>query len=94
MGFRAGRHQAGKIYFILADVFGKIIERVDCTKNFDRLKVRGIACRCLFLSGAGTLVLNPLGNLTTDEIDAGKDYLTVMRENLVNLQKALEVAES
>jgi zinc transport system substrate-binding protein len=45
-------------------------------------------------AGAGTLVLNPLGNLTTDEIDAGKDYLTVMRENLVNLQKALEVAES
>ncbi len=45
-------------------------------------------------TGARTLVLNPLGSLTTDEINAGKDYLTVMRENLVNLQKALEVVES
>ena len=44
-------------------------------------------------TGAETLVLNPLGNLTAEEINAGKDYLTVMRENLVNLQKALEVVE-
>lgn len=42
-------------------------------------------------SGAGTLVLNPAAGLTTDELQAGKDYLSVMRENLTNLKKALEV---
>ncbi|MCL6479077.1 MAG: metal ABC transporter substrate-binding protein [Peptococcaceae bacterium] len=42
-------------------------------------------------AGVGTLVLNPAGGLTPEEIKAGKDYLSVMRENLVNLQKALEV---
>lgn len=42
-------------------------------------------------SGAETLILNPAAGLTTDELQAGKDYLTIMRENLANLQKALEV---
>ncbi|MCL6634366.1 MAG: metal ABC transporter substrate-binding protein [Peptococcaceae bacterium] len=42
-------------------------------------------------AGAETLVLNPVGGLTRDEMTAGKDYLSVMRENLANLQKALEV---
>ena len=44
-------------------------------------------------AGAQTLVLNPVENLTPDEIKAGKDYLAVMRENLHNLQKALEVEQ-
>lgn len=41
--------------------------------------------------GAETLVLNPVDGLSQEELKAGKDYLSVMRENLVNLQKALEV---
>jgi zinc transport system substrate-binding protein len=39
--------------------------------------------------GAGTAVLNPIGGLTTEEIKDGKDYITIMEENLKVLQKAL-----
>lgn len=42
--------------------------------------------------GAETEVLNPLEGLTRDEIRAGKDYITVMEENLANLKKALEAS--
>ncbi len=41
-------------------------------------------------TGAGLLVLNPLENLTAEEMKQGKDYLSVMRENLANLAKALQ----
>jgi len=40
--------------------------------------------------GAGTLVLNPLEGLTEAETKAGKDYFAIMRQNLANLQTALE----
>jgi zinc transport system substrate-binding protein len=40
--------------------------------------------------GAGTLVLNPLGGLTKEEMEAGKTYISVMEENLRNLRLALE----
>ncbi len=40
-------------------------------------------------TGAGLLVLNPFESLTADEIKQGKDYLSVMRDNLANLKKAL-----
>lgn len=40
--------------------------------------------------GAKTLVLNPLEGLTGDEIKQGKNYFTVMEDNLKNLQTALE----
>lgn len=40
--------------------------------------------------GARTLVLNPLEGLTKDEVAAGKDYLSLMRENLQNLRTGLE----
>lgn len=39
--------------------------------------------------GAQTSVLNPIGNLTQKEIQQGKNYLTVMQENLETLKKAL-----
>jgi zinc transport system substrate-binding protein len=41
-------------------------------------------------TGAQTLVLNPLEGLTKTEITQGKDYFTVMQDNLTNLQTALE----
>ncbi|SMC32698.1 metal ABC transporter substrate-binding protein [Sporomusa malonica] len=41
-------------------------------------------------TGAGLLVLNPLENLTAEEIKQGKNYVSVMRENLSNLDKALQ----
>lgn len=39
-------------------------------------------------TGASTDMLNPLEGLTEEEIAAGKDYLSVMRENLESLKKA------
>lgn len=39
--------------------------------------------------GAQTLVLNPLEGLTEEEMAAGKNYLSIMRENLVNLRTAM-----
>lgn len=40
--------------------------------------------------GAQTLLLNPIGGLTEDEINSGKDYFTEMRSNLANLKIALQ----
>jgi zinc transport system substrate-binding protein len=39
--------------------------------------------------GAKTLVLNPLEGLTQKEQADGKNYISIMRENLSNLQTAL-----
>ncbi|HPL53708.1 MAG TPA: metal ABC transporter substrate-binding protein [Bacillota bacterium] len=39
--------------------------------------------------GAGTLVLNDAAGLGEEDIKSGKDYITVMYENLENLKKAL-----
>ncbi|MEN6412328.1 MAG: zinc ABC transporter substrate-binding protein [Veillonellales bacterium] len=41
-------------------------------------------------TGAGLLVLNPVESLSAEEMKQGKNYLSIMRENLVNLQTALE----
>lgn len=41
-------------------------------------------------TGAKTLVLNPLEGLTNEEISQGKNYISVMQDNLKNLQAALE----
>ncbi|MEG6584200.1 metal ABC transporter substrate-binding protein [Dendrosporobacter sp. 1207_IL3150] len=41
-------------------------------------------------TGAGLLVLNPIESLTEDEIKQGKSYITIMKENLINLKKALD----
>jgi zinc transport system substrate-binding protein len=40
-------------------------------------------------AGATTAELNPLEGLTEDELDAGADYFSVMRDNLATLQEAL-----
>lgn len=40
--------------------------------------------------GASTLVFNPLEGLTDEEKGAGKDYFSIMEENLANLKLALE----
>lgn len=41
-------------------------------------------------SGAKTLTLNPLEGLTNEEIAAGGNYISVMKDNLPNLRTALE----
>ncbi|CUH96475.1 putative zinc transport system zinc-binding lipoprotein AdcA [Propionispora sp. 2/2-37] len=40
-------------------------------------------------TGAGLLVLNPVESLGEQEMQEGKTYLSIMRENLANLEKAL-----
>lgn len=40
-------------------------------------------------TGAGLLVLNPIESLTAEEVKQGKNYLSIMKENLENLKKAL-----
>lgn len=40
-------------------------------------------------AGAKTAVLNPLEGLSQDELDEGKNYFSVMRENLAILRQAL-----
>jgi zinc transport system substrate-binding protein len=40
--------------------------------------------------GAKTLVLNPIEGLTSDEMTQGKNYVTMMQENLANLRIALQ----
>jgi zinc transport system substrate-binding protein len=39
--------------------------------------------------GAQTLVFNPLEGLTDEQVADGKDYLTIMYENLSNLERAM-----
>lgn len=41
-------------------------------------------------TGAELLVLNPIENLTEEEMKQGKNYLSIMKENLANLEKALK----
>lgn len=43
-------------------------------------------------AGVSTAVLNPLEGLTREEVDAGEDYVSVMRENLETLRRALGCA--
>ncbi len=40
--------------------------------------------------GARILVLNPIEGLTDEELKQGRDYLTIMDENLLNLMQGLE----
>lgn len=40
--------------------------------------------------GAGLLVFNPVGGLTSEEIQSGEDYFSIMRRNLESLKTALE----
>lgn len=39
--------------------------------------------------GAQTLIFNPLEGLTGEELAAGKNYISIMEENLINLRTAL-----
>ena len=41
-------------------------------------------------TGAKAMVLDPIEGLTKDEIQSGQNYLTIMRQNLNNLQIALQ----
>lgn len=57
---------------------------------FESLAIPKLADTLASEVGAKTLVLNPIEGLTEDEIYQGKDYFSVMRDNLANLQTALQ----
>jgi zinc transport system substrate-binding protein len=59
---------------------------------FETLVSPDIADTLASETGAQTAVLNPLEGLTDEQIDAGADYFSVMRENLAALQTALGAA--
>ncbi|MBM3281612.1 MAG: ABC transporter substrate-binding protein [Candidatus Harrisonbacteria bacterium] len=44
--------------------------------------------------GAKTLVMNPMEGLTQEELKAGGNYLSIMRQNLQNIRTALSCATS
>lgn len=56
---------------------------------FDKMVTPKIADAIAKSAGAETEVLNPIASLSTDDIKAGKDYFSAMRENLEALKKAL-----
>jgi zinc transport system substrate-binding protein len=59
---------------------------------FETLVSPDIADTLAAETGAQSAVLNPLEGLTEEQVDAGADYFTVMRENLATLQTALGAA--
>lgn len=56
---------------------------------FDKMVSPKVADAIAKSAEAKTEVLNPIASLSTDDIKAGKDYFSVMRENLEALRKAL-----
>lgn len=57
---------------------------------FESLVSPKLAETVAYETGAKTLVLNPIEGLTPEEVELGKNYLTIMRDNLQNLKVALE----
>lgn len=76
----------------MAEVAHYVEEQQIGTIFFETLVSPDIADTLAAETGAETAVLNPLEGLTEEQIDAGADYFTVMRENLATLQTALGAA--
>ena len=74
----------------LEEVVEHVRESGATTIFFETLVSPRIAETVARETGARTAVLNPLEGLTGEEIDAGADYLSVMRDNLATLRAALE----
>jgi zinc transport system substrate-binding protein len=79
---------------------GRIAELVDLAKKedmryifFETLVSPKVAETIAREIGAETLVFDPIEGLSDEDISAGKNYFSVMRENLANLMKALECAK-
>ncbi len=70
----------------LADLIG---EEGVTTVFYETLVAPDVAETLAREAGVDTAVLNPLEGLTQDDIEAGKDYAAVMRDNLAALTGAL-----
>jgi zinc transport system substrate-binding protein len=71
----------------------RVIERVRQTGAttifFETLVSPRLAETVARETGAGTAVLNPIEGLTDEQATSGEDYLSLMRENLASLRRAL-----
>jgi zinc transport system substrate-binding protein len=74
----------------------KIAELIEICKSndikyifFESLSSPKIAEALAKEIGAQTLVLDPIGSLTAEQIKSGEDYFSLMRKNLDNLVKAM-----
>lgn len=70
----------------------EVREEAATTVFFETLVSPDLARTVAAEAGATTAVLNPLEGLTEDEVDAGADYFSVMRDNLAALRTALGCA--
>lgn len=61
-----------------------------CTVFFEELVSPKVAETIAREIGADTQVLNPLEGLSEEQLEAGEDYMSVMRDNLEVLQNALK----
>jgi zinc transport system substrate-binding protein len=77
----------------LEDVIDRVRDTGATTVFFETLVSPRLAETVARETGADTAVLNPLEGLTEEELDAGEDYLSEMRDNLDALRKALECAQ-
>jgi zinc transport system substrate-binding protein len=73
----------------LRELVEEVRERGATTVFFETLVSPRLAETVAREVGADTAVLNPLEGLTEDEIAAGADYFSVMRNNLAALRQAL-----
>ena len=73
----------------LAELADLIEERGVTTVFYETLVSADVADTLAREAGVGTAVLNPLEGLSDDEVEAGKDYAAVMRDNLSSLRSAL-----
>jgi zinc transport system substrate-binding protein len=75
------------------DDLAKLVEAKGVTTIFTETLVSPKVAQLLAReTGVTTAVLNPLEGLTKKQIDAGASYISVMRENLATLRRALGCA--
>jgi zinc transport system substrate-binding protein len=71
----------------------ELVEREGVTTIFtEELASPEVAETLAAEAGVRTAVLNPLEGLTEEQVDAGEDYLSVMRQNLAALEDGLGCA--
>ena len=73
----------------LADLADQVEDRGITTVFYEELTSPDVAETLAREAGVETAVLNPLEGLSRKELDAGKDYAAVMRDNLAALRRAL-----
>lgn len=74
----------------IATIIGIVDEKKIPYILFETLASPKIAETIAEETGAATLVLNPIEGLTEEEKAAGKDFMTLMEENLTVLKKAMK----